>query len=147
MLVTIFEIIEREGIDVEWWDFPEPISAVYVEIDNCKVIGLKNDLHKSNRKLKCALSEELGHYFIGSTYKNKKPETYKEKIDIAKMEYKAKKWQVFFLIPEEEFIRAVKKGITKIWELAEYFDVDEELIKFYLKLPRVKEILEKLNSY
>jgi hypothetical protein len=28
------------------------------------------------------------------------------------------------------------------FRLAEYFDVDEEVIKFYLRLPRVKEIIK-----
>jgi len=54
-----------------------------------------------------------------------------------------KKWQVFYLIPEEKFLEAVRRGITEIWELAEYFDVDEEVIRSYIKLPRVRELLKE----
>lgn len=99
-------------------------------------------IDKSNRKLKCVLAEELGHYFTGSTYNNKKQENYREKIEISRKEYRAKKWQVFYLIPEEKFLEAVRRGITEIWELAEYFDVDEEVIRFYIKLTRVRELLK-----
>ena len=142
MLSVIFKLLEEEGINLEWWDFPDYLLGVYVEIDDCKVIGLKKDIDRSNRKLKCILSEELGHYFTGSTYKNSKPKNYREEIEIARNEYRAKKWQVFFLIPEDKFLEAIRKGITETWELAEYFDVDEEVIKFYLRLPRVKELLK-----
>ncbi|PMQ02390.1 MAG: hypothetical protein CBR30_01740 [Dictyoglomus sp. NZ13-RE01] len=141
MLSNLLKIIEEEGIHIEWWDFKEPISAVYVEINNSKIIGLRKEIVRSNKKLKCTLAEELGHYFTGSTYSKRKPKNYREKIEISKEEYKAKKWQAFYLIPEEEFIKAIKKGIREVWELAEYFDVDEELIKFYLDIPKVKENL------
>ena len=99
MLSVIFKVLEEEGINLEWWDFPDYLLGVYVEIDDCKVIGLKKDIDRSNRKLKCILSEELGHYFTGSTYKNSKPKNYREEIEISRNEYRAKKWQVFFLIP------------------------------------------------
>jgi len=144
MLSNLLEIVEEEGIHLEWWDFVEPISAIYVEIGDCKVIGLKNDIDRSSRKLKCTLAEELGHYFTGTTYNDKKPENYGEKIEVARREYRAKKWQVFLLIPEEKFLEALNNGISQIWELAEYFDVDEEVIRFYLNLPKVKERLEKI---
>lgn len=144
MLSEILQLIEDEGIHLEWWDFVEPISAVYVEVENCKIIGLKSNIDRNNRKLKCSLAEELGHYFTGSTYPNKKPENYSQEIEIAKREYKAKKWQVFLLIPEEKFLEAVKNGITEVWELAECFDVEEEVIRFYLKLPRVREKLIRM---
>jgi len=103
---------------------------------------LQKYIDKSNRKLKCVLAEELGHYFTGSTYNNKKQENYREKIEISRKEYRAKKWQVFYLIPEEKFLEAVRRGITEIWELAEYFNVEEEVIKFYIKLTRVRELLK-----
>lgn len=141
MLSEILQLIEEEGIHLEWWDFAYPVFAVYGEIENEKVIGVRKDLYKSERKLKCALAEELGHYFTGSAYDFKKPQNYHEELEIAKKEYKAKKWQVFYLIPEEEFLKAIKSGITEIWELAEYFDVEEEVIRFYLRLPRIRERL------
>ena len=141
MLSNLLEMVEEEGIHLEWWDFKEPISAVYLEMEGVKVIGLRRNIDRSKKEFKCALAEELGHYFTGSTYSDRKPENYREEIEISRKEYRAMKWKVFYLIPEEEFLEAVRKGITEVWQLAEYFDLPEELIKFYLKLPKVQESL------
>lgn len=65
------------------------------------------------------LIQELGHFYSGSYYKTNSPY---ELID--KMEYKAdkKSWEKFF--PYEQIKKLMKKGLTTVTQLAEYFDVE-----------------------
>ena len=48
---------------------------------------------------------------------------------------RALKWAASYLIPEEELWYAVEKsGLTEVWELKDYFCVDEEMIDFRLRM-------------
>jgi hypothetical protein len=66
------------------------------------------------------------------------PKTIEKKLKSQEMNTEQKSGKYFSLSQKINFWRQ----ITEIWELAEYFDVDEEVIKFYLRLPRVKELLK-----
>ena len=59
----------------------------------------------------------------------------------SKHEYRADKWSVLHLVPKAEFMSLLKQGYEP-WDLAEYFNVTEELINrayyFYCKI----EIIE-----
>lgn len=48
-------------------------------------------------------------------------------------EYRAMRWAANYLIPTDQLLLALKKGY-QIWELAEYFNVDTELVKLKLEL-------------
>ncbi len=65
------------------------------------------------------LIQELGHYFAGAYYKTNSPYML-----IDKMEYKADKkaWEKFF--PYEQIKELMKRGLTTVTQLAEYFDVE-----------------------
>ena len=39
------------------------------------------------------------------------------------------RWACEQLIPKEEMEIAMKKGYCEVWQLAEYFDVTEELVR------------------
>ena len=44
-------------------------------------------------------------------------------------ENRADRWAIKKLITEDELERAVKKGYTELWELAEFFNVTEDLMR------------------
>lgn len=64
------------------------------------------------------LIQELGHYMSGAYYR-----TNSQYELIEKMEHKADKkaWETFF--PYEEIRELMKKGLTTVTQLAEYYDV------------------------
>lgn len=65
------------------------------------------------------LIQELGHYFSGSYYR-----TYSDYEVISKAEFKADRtaWEKFF--PYEEIKKLMKKGLTTVTQIAEYYDVE-----------------------
>lgn len=46
-----------------------------------------------------------------------------------KYERAADKWAIKKLIPKDELEAAFQKGITEVWELAEYFEVTEDFVR------------------
>lgn len=47
-------------------------------------------------------------------------------------ENKANAWAVYRLIPWGKLKQAVKNDITEVWDLAEYFDVTEDFMRWAL---------------
>ena len=48
------------------------------------------------------------------------------------MEYRANKWAIKKLAPKDEMEEAMKNGYTEIWQLAEYFGITEDMVKYAL---------------
>ena len=93
------------------------------------VIVLNRKKLKNSIKRKMRLAHELGHCMTGSFYNIKSKYETRER-----MEYRADKWTIENLIPSNEFIYALKKGICQRWELAEYFSVTEAYIDMAAKI-------------
>lgn len=115
--MTLDELhIYAEDREIEVDDFPmrELVSASFPEnwiaIDTRKI--------KTRAEEKVILAHEVGHCETSSFYNIHSPYDIKER-----HERKANVWSYKQLIPHEDLLAAVKKGITEIWELAEYFDV------------------------
>ena len=73
---------------------------------------------------KMKLAHELGHCCTGSFYNR-----YAARDLRTRHENRADKWAILTLIPEEELRAAVAAGLTQPWELAEHFEVSEELLR------------------
>lgn len=69
------------------------------------------------------LAHELGHCATGSFYALKA-----SRIVRKKAENTAIRWAVKKLIPKQQMLELLKKGYEK-WDLAEYFNVTEDLIE------------------
>lgn len=139
----LFEIVKENNIEIEWFDKSYPLLGCIYE----DIIALREDLDNNRCLLKCILAEELGHYLKGSAIyklsiildvKNNKSFL---NIEYKRAEYRAKKWALNLLMPKSEIEKAIKKGITEIWQLAEYFDVPEEWVVFRLNLPDVQDLI------
>ena len=79
---------------------------------------------KTRAEEKVTLAHEVGHCETGSFYNIHSPFDIREK-----HEYRANKRSFQMLVPHDELIAAVKRGLTEIWELAEYFDVPCEYMQ------------------
>lgn len=87
--------------------------------NNLTAIVIDDEQVKSQVEENTVLIQELGHYMAGAYYN-----TNSEYELIEKMEHKADKkaWTNFF--PYEKIKSLMKKGLTTVTQLAEYFDVE-----------------------
>lgn len=78
----------------------------------------------SNSLLLTYTAHELGHCETGAFYTENSLELR------CRMEYRANKWALKKLVPADELTDALRSGITELWELADYFCVTEDVIRF-----------------
>jgi len=138
----LFQLAEREGIVIEWWDFKPPLEAVYWAVSGMPpVIGLANSLESASKAyFRCVVAEELGHHF--TTIGHCVPRIYyhyHDRTEISRAEYRALRWAAKWLMPLDGLATAFRHGIIGIEELAEYFEVTEDMVKFRLNLPDILE--------
>ncbi len=70
------------------------------------------------------LAHELGHCITGSFYNMYSGSDIRKRHEI-----RADRCAAALLVPVEELKSQFRKGITEIWNLAEYFDVTEDFIR------------------
>lgn len=89
-------------------------------------ILIKNGL--STIRKTCILAEEIGHHFtsVGDILDQ-------NDIDNQKQEHKARVWAYQKLLPLENVHLVAMQGYTEPWQMAEYFDLDEEFVRAALK--------------
>ena len=78
----------------------------------------------SNAKLLVCTAHEVGHCETGSFYTPKSLELR------SRMENRANKWAIKKLIPKNEMEQAIIDGNEEVWQLAEYFGITENMVKF-----------------
>lgn len=140
MPMELFQLAEREGIIIEWWDFEPPLEAVYWAVPGLPpVIGLANSLDYAPRAyFRCVLAEEIGHHFTSVGYRISRTYFhYRDRIEVSRTEHQALRWAARWLMPLDKLLWAFRKGVFEVWDLAEYFDVTEDMVMFRLNLPDV----------
>lgn len=119
-LDELYDRAQQQGIEIDNFTMREIVSVSFPEnwiaIDTRKI--------KTGAEEKVVLAHEIGHCETGSFYNIHSPFDLRER-----HEYKANKRSYQILIPHAELKAAVKKGLTEIWELAEYFDVPCEYMQ------------------
>jgi Zn-dependent peptidase ImmA (M78 family) len=145
MSLDLIRFAEECGIIVEFWDFKPPLEAVYRAAPGFpSVIGISNSLlqRRGRAYFRCVFAEELGHHFttagivIPVTYFH-----YADRLAVSKAEYLAQKWAALFLMPSDDVIQAIRSNICEVWNLAEYFDVTEDMVQFRMTLPDIQNQL------
>jgi Zn-dependent peptidase ImmA (M78 family) len=123
----MFDIADRESINIRWCNFEPPIRGMYWDpMVKAPVIFLDKALEYHTRLLRCVMAEELGHHFtldrdcLCRTYFN-----YQDRLAVSRAEYRAFRWAANYLIPVDKLGQAIRSGIVTRWELAEYFEVTE----------------------
>lgn len=123
-LDELYEIAENEGIDIFAVSLPVTESVSVMDNDMNCYIGIDYSLVNSSADEKRKLAHEIGHCVRGAFYNRY------SKLDlISKHEYSADKWACENLLPKDEMIEAFNQGYVELWQIAEYFDVPEELVK------------------
>jgi len=101
-----------------------------------KLITLDQSLRNNQRLLKCVLAEEIGHILYpprpghlafheaGYTYADHNSRSNIKAI-VAQDERKALQWATSVLMPDVVFWRVVRDGINSVYDLADWFDVEE----------------------
>ena len=137
MPFSLLKLAESEGIKVEYWDFAQPLEAVYMSLKGSPpVIGLSRTLFSCPAYFRCVLAEELGHHFTSTG--NSIPRSYyrySDRLFISRVEYRALRWAAIYLISLDTLIDANKQGYHRLHELADYYNVTEDMIKFRFSLP------------
>ena len=122
-LTALYRIAEANGIKIKNFDL-DGDEAVSIKCKGKCFIVIDPDDIKSAADEKVKLGHELGHCLTESFYTDSSPECIKQK-----HENRANKWAIQHLIPLNKLNEAVQHGHTEMWDLAEYFGVDEDFMR------------------
>lgn len=129
-------VAENEKIVIEYLRLKDPFKGFYCKEPGClPFIGLDYSLHSDRRLHRCVMAEEIGHHFTSAGAPVvKRRFSNSDRLSIDKIEYKALRWAANFLVPEDDLLDAIRDGLCELWELAEEFDVTEEMMRFRMRL-------------
>lgn len=142
-MLKMCRIAEEHKINVMYLDFEYPLNGIYIHRKGKQPgIGLSSHIRGNTPLLRCVMAEELGHHFttVGDCIP-KKFFSYADRLAVDKFEYKALKWAALYLIPLTKLVQAVKQGYREIWELADYFNITENMFRFRLELPDIQNLI------
>lgn len=123
-LIDLYEYAEQHGIDIDRFSM-QRASSLSMPLGKGEYgIAIDPDKVNTRSEEKCCIAHELGHCETNSFYNRYTPFDVQQK-----HENHADKWAIRHIIPEESLNEAVSMGYTTVWELAEYFEVNEEFIK------------------
>lgn len=136
-MIKMYEICERESIKVHITNkLGNGVDGIYLDVPGMpKIIGLNKQIMSNTPYARCVFAEELGHHYttVGECVP-KEYYCYADRIAIYKAEYKALRWAANYLIPEHSLLDALRDNICEVWELAEHFNVTEDMVKLRVKL-------------
>lgn len=134
MPYELIKLATLNNIRVEFWNFEWPLEAIYYHGKQPWIL-LSRNLFGNRAHFRSVLTEELGHHFTSAGDRIIKAKlNYQDVLEISRQEYRAMVWAARFLIPIEDLERAFSKGLRHNWELADYFCVDEQLLRLRLLL-------------
>lgn len=123
-LIELYEVARDNEIEVDCYDMRTERGAFSISIDGDCYIAIDPFKLESTADEKTKLAHELGHCMTGAFYYENSGITTR-----LHQEYIADKWAVRAVIPHGELLDAVRRGYTQPWEIADYFDVNEELVR------------------
>lgn len=135
----IINMASQEGISVQPFhendSFGSEIEGFYTVYKCRPIIFYLESLEKDIPRLRCVLAEELGHHQTTVGQGITEPHfSYRDRLYVLKEENKALRWAVDYLLPVERVLIAIRSGLRHLWELAEYFCVTEEMMRFRLEI-------------
>lgn len=151
----LYDLAESHGIKIERCPLNPVLDAVYIKEETCHpVIAISSTIAEDTPQYRTVLAHELGHHFTtaGSDFP-RQMYSYASRVNVGRSEYRANKWAANYLIPTDSLAAAIESGVGTTWELAEMFQVTEEMMMFRLTMaskvykPRsLKRALKSLHS-
>jgi Zn-dependent peptidase ImmA (M78 family) len=125
-------LTEQENIEVFYTDkLPLRVNAVYDRDRTGAIIILKKDMSRTEER--CILAHELGHHYLSAGDGLIICYSIIDRINLSRTEKRANDWAIKHLLPEVEFVNSIREGL-EIWDIAERFDVTEEMVRSALLL-------------
>lgn len=122
-LYQLYDYATAEGIRIDNFELDRSTLSLAIYINGKYAIALDLTKLKTMAEITSALAHEIGHCETHSFYNVYSP------FDVrSKHEARADEWAIKNLIPKDELIKEFKKGIVEIWELAERFNVTEQMM-------------------
>jgi len=128
-LNKLYDLALKENIEIYDYNWNNALGRIF-QIDNNYYIVLNERKIENSKQEKQTLAEELGHYYHDALYYINSSFMIK-----SKCEYRAQKWAYSTLIPIQKLKEKISEGLTNIFDLAEYFNVEpnymNDCIHFY----------------
>lgn len=113
---------DLEALNVDVVDFKLKNNFAIAFFDNFLVIDRSKC--KTAAQERTVLAHEAGHYMSGAFYRAYSPFEVKEQA-----EHRAFAASVEKYLPVNEILNCYKMGMTENWEIAEYFNLEEEFVE------------------
>ncbi len=120
----LYNFAENENIAVENFNLSKREALSMIDSNGQCYIAIDINRVTSTADEKTKLAHELGHCMTGAFYS-----IYSTCDNRKRHENRADKWAIKKLVPEDELNKAVACGYKELWELAEYFNVTEEIMR------------------
>jgi len=120
----LYHIADAENIEIIPFPLPKTKSLSIQTDDFDCYIGIDESEMPTSAEKKTRLAHELGHCTQGACYNR-----WSNFDLISRHEYRADRWACEKLLPKSEMEAAMEQGYCEVWQLAEYFDVTEELVR------------------
>ena len=122
-LCDFYDYCEQNDIDIIPY-YNAPSEGATIRDGEYYAIFLDIAKIRSTRVLKGVCCHETGHAATGALHKVSSPYELVER-----SEYRANRWVAQNYLTEQHFREAFAAGYTELWQLAEYFDLPEDVIK------------------
>lgn len=117
------DIAEKDDILMLSGKLHNAPSMAICDDGECAIIFDYSKIDSEAMLIVCT-AHEVGHCETGSFYTPKSLELR------SRMENRANKWAIKKLIPKNEMEQAIIDGNEEVWQLAEYFGITEDMVKF-----------------
>jgi len=135
-----YEMLEERArvmnIGIDDFEFQHALSIAY-EDDGEYSIGMDMRRLDTIAKRTVALAHELGHIESCSLYTAIAPFD-----TVGRCEHRAWKWVITEMLPANRLFTAIRKAGGQLWEVAEDFEVTQELIERAIEYYHTKGITE-----
>lgn len=127
-LARVYSKINNENISIFNYRIPLDTKAVVINTDNKYGIFVDYEKIETAEEEFTVMSHEYGHCKSGTTHK------LNSKFDIIeKHEYRANRQSILTFLPLYKLNKAVTKGYTKAYEIAEYLNLPESFVTMAIR--------------
>ena len=120
----LYRLAREQNIAVLRYPMAENGSMSVQLPDGGQYIGMDERVSDGGVQERVHLSHELGHCMTGSFYNQYSAYDVRQR-----HENRADQWALLETVPEDALDEAVAAGHTELWDLAEFFGIDVDLMR------------------